>query len=187
MSTISGNSPGFYRLVSPALATGVKTGSLNDNIAFNTNIPSLDFAIRIRRVLWMNAFSAWASDTDANADAQYFLQLTENQTKTSVLTTDTSFLAEEWIHYLFQNSVAGGAGAYAPANLPMRQVDAYSDAGTPYTVATKLNFVVTMVNNGTSLSTGIIFKPFVMIEYTLERLTADLRAYLATRLQIQGS
>jgi hypothetical protein len=186
MSAISGSTPGFYRLVSPALTTGVKTGSLNDNVTFNTNIPSLDFAIRIRRIIWMNSFSAWVTATATNVvDAQFFLQLTENQTKTSILTTDTSFLAENWLHFIQDGTTAN---VYTAGWLPMRTVDQFADAGTPYTVATKLNFVVSMVNNGSStLNAGDIFKPFVMIEYTLERLTADLRAYLATRLQIQGS
>jgi hypothetical protein len=187
MSSIGGSTPGFYRIVSPALTTGVKTGSLNDNIAFNTNIPSLDFAIRIRRVIWMMSFSAFALSTQDPVDTQYFVQLTENQTKTAILTTDTSFLAEAWMHFVAVNHVAAGAGSYAPSNLPMRIVDQFSDPGTPYTVATKLNFVVTQVNNGAAPDTGTILKPFVMIEYTLERLTADLRVYLSTRLQIQGS
>jgi hypothetical protein len=59
---------------------------------------------------------------------------------------------------------------------------------TPYTVATKLNVVATMVNVGTTtLPAGNIFKSFCTIEYTIERLTADLRDYLSKRLQIQGS
>lgn len=184
--------PGVYRLVSTALATGVHiSASGNDNITFNTNIPSLDFAIRIWRTRLISGFSAFSglvTGDSAPLDVQLFGQLTENQTKTSILTTDTSYLDEYWQHILIGNvkDTAAGFVAPPPSNLPMEVIHDFPPHITPYTVATKLNFVVTSVANAAGEGTTI-WKPLIAIEYTLERLTADLRDYLAKRLQIQGS
>jgi hypothetical protein len=182
--------PGIYRLSAPALVTGVKTGSLNDNITFNTNIPSLDFAIRIRRVRWWRTFSA-SSAFGAGAEnvaPQWFTQLTENQTKTSILTSDTSYLDEDNFSLILDGEAATAASIDVFTLQFQEQIHDFPPDLTPYTVATKLNFIATMVNNGAAtFPAGTVYKPIVQIEYTLERLTADLRDYLAKRLQIQGS
>lgn len=184
--------PGIYRLVSPSLTTGAKHGSLNDNITFVTNIPSLDFALRIWRIRWVMGWSSWGGDfTDASTgvDIQVFAQLTENQTKTSITTTDTSFLDEVWQQVLTEGikDTAAGFMQYGIPNLSMEVIHDFSPMTTPFTVATKLNLVASMVENSSALGGTTVFRPFCQLEYTLERLTSDLRDYLSKRLQIQGS
>lgn len=185
------STPGIYRLVSPVLTTGVKTGSLNDNVTFNTNIPSLDYAIRIWRIRHLNGFPATVQYGAAayNIDAQYFTQLTENQTKTTILGTDTSYLDSFWQHVWVDQEVATAASIDTNfMTMPMEVIHDFNPVTTPWTVATKLNYIATMFNGGaTTMPAGNVFKPQIHIEYTLERLTADLRDYLAKRLQIQGS
>ena len=175
---------GVYRLATPQLPNGVHiNGSNNDNVTFNTNIPSLDFAIRIRRVRWILGFSAWGPTGAANVDVQLFAQLTENQTKISVLLPDTSWLDEVWAHLLEVTVTAASVATYP---LPMEIVHDFPDQLTPYSVATKLNLVTSSVSNQPGDATTV-FRPVAEIEYTLERLTSDLRDYLSKRLQIQGS
>jgi hypothetical protein len=189
--SVAQKTPGIFRLVSPALTTGVKTGSLNDNVTFNTNIPFTSLAMRIWRIRYMRAFSAWVGFTNAASDnvlAQFFSQLTENQTKTSVVTTDSSYLDQD----VFQIALTQNAATAASIDSTILKVDEYihdfNQMTSPWTVATKLNFVETMVNTGSAnLDAGNIFKSFITVEYTLETLTADLHTYLSRRLQIQGS
>lgn len=190
---MSMSTPGTYRLVSPALTNGVKHGALNDNVTFNTNIPSLDYAIRIRRVRWIANFTNAANSelmSVANGInlVQFFAQLTENQTKTSVLNTDTSYLdmtEEDFMVPAAQSTAAGFQDIFF-----MRRdmvIHDFDDPQTPYTVATKLNVVVSGFELAGALSASAVWKAQAQIEYELVRLTADLRDYLAKRLQIQGS
>lgn len=176
--------PGIYRLVSPTLVTGAKHTSLNDNVTFPTNIPSLDYALRIWRIRWLMGWSSWNDTNLADVDIQVFAQLTENQTKTSVSATDTSYLDESWQQILSTFATAAGF-TYVPQT--MEVIHDFNQVTTPFTVATKLNLVASMAENTGSLLVGTVFRPTVTIEYTLERLTADLRDYLSKRLQIQGS
>lgn len=182
--------PGIYRLVSPVLATGAKHTHLNDNITFVTNIPSLDFALRIWRIRWLMGFSGLGQDVTAGTaiDVQVFAQLTENQTKTSIAATDTSYLDETWAQILFESVQVTAVGEIElQLSTPMEVIHDFPPHLTPFTVATKLNLVASMAENTGNLQTGSVFAPTVTIEYTLERLTADLRDYLSKRLQIQGS
>jgi hypothetical protein len=177
--------PGVYRLVSPVLTTGVKNGSLNDNITFVTNIPSLDYALRIWRIRWLMGFSAWGEVGGGIFSAQFFAQLTENQTKTAILATDTSYLDTAW--FQIEQSFATAAGFFQLSPGPMEIIHDFNPMTTPFTVATKLNMVATLSQNTNTLQATTTFKPTVTLEYTLERLTPDLRDYLSKRLQIQGS
>jgi hypothetical protein len=110
-------------------------------------------------------------------------QLTENQSKTSVLNTDTSWLDEFFTSELISTSTAA-SGAYTINSV--EQIHDFNAVTTPWTVATKLNLVATKIV-GALTSAATTWKPACYIEYTLERLTPDLRDYLAKRLQIQGS
>lgn len=193
-TSVSAALPGVYRLVSPVLTTGAKHASLNDNSTFVTNIPSLDFALRIWRTRWLfgiAGLTASGGDFAAGStsiDVQFFAQLTENQTKTSIVSTDTSYLDSAWQQFLFENQQATAVGLETEIlPIPMEVIHDFPPWLTPFTVATKLNIIASMVENTSAFGTGLIFKPTVTIEYTLERLTPDLRDYLAKRLQIQGS
>lgn len=117
-----------------------------------------------------------------------FAQLTENQTKTAVLPTDTSFLDEavvEWQADYQQATAASISDVVTRFNFWMDAHYFYPEE-TPYTVATKLNVICSIANQNGMSGSGTV-TAFVQMEYTLERLTADLRDYLAKRLQIQGS
>lgn len=190
-SSPSATTPGIYRLVSPALTTGVKTGSLNDNTTFVTNIPTLQFAMRIWRVRWLNGWGATGAlgASAANYSVEVFAQITENQTKTSVAATDTSYLDEYWDQFTIDAEAASAASVdVAVVKNQMEVIHDFSPFTTPFTVATKLNIVATLFNaGGNTLPATWVWKPTVTIEYTLEVLTNDLRDYLAKRLQIQGS
>src|SRR5260370_1229949 len=119
MSTTVGT-PGIYRLVSTVMTTGAKNGAVNDNITFNTNIPSLDYAIRIWRTRFLMGWVSLAPPSAATFDIQAFAQLTENQTKTSILPNDTSYLDEAWVHYAANNFLVTAVGQMqTPITHPM--------------------------------------------------------------------
>lgn len=185
------STPGIYRLVSPQLTNGAKHTALNDNATFVTNIPSLDYAIRIWRIRWIMGWSAWAASLAAATpiDVQVFAQLTENQSKTSILVNDTSFLDETYQHFLYDDTAVTAAGEIFLENMfgPLEVVHDFNMVTTPWTVATKFNVIASMIENTSNLAAGAVFKPICQIEYTLERLDTGLRDYLAKRLQIQGS
>lgn len=139
----------------------------------------------------MRTFSAWVGINGAGTIkemAQFFAQLTENQTKTSIVTTDNSYLDQDVFSIAMELEAATAASITESQFKVDEVIHDFSPQLTPWTVATKLNLVLTMVNVGSStLDAGNIFKPFCTIEYTLETLTPDLNTYLARRLQIQGS
>lgn len=179
---------GTYRLASPFTATTNLNATNNANTTFNTNIPSLDYAIRITRIRWLLNFPAPLRFTiNAGGELQVFGQLTENQTKTVIASTDTSFLDEEFWEFTADYAQSS---AVAISDLVMQRWGTQSShyfypEESPITVATKLNLVASVIvsSNVSAGSFGIQ----TQIEYRLERLTADLRDYLAKRLQIQGS
>lgn len=183
--------PGIFRLVSTQLASGVAIGAANnDNITFNTNIPFTSLAMRIWRTRLINSFSTYPQvgpSASAAIGIQLFGQLTENQTKTSVAVTDSSYLDQFFYEKECFNQQSTAASIAVAEGSHPEIIHDFAPNLTPWTVATKLNWVVSSVNPSATAWGSGTWKPLIVIEYTLETLTADLSAYLSRRLQIQGS
>lgn len=172
------NVPPVYRLVSPTVTVDATGGAVevDGNSKFNTNIP-LDKGMAITAVNWFVTLKANPPSTSYISQMQ--AQITEALARTKVALTDPIYVDNYFDEVSVFQSTAVGDEVYNRTKALERHVLRY-----PWlSVAQQLNLVHTelpIVGNGLKADCTCI------IEYELLSLTADLRSYLATRLQIAG-
>lgn len=170
----------LYRVATGAWATPVTHATLNANQVFNTNIPSLDYYMNIRRIRWWVGHTAFAF-LAGPVSAQLFVALSESSTKTTIAPTDTNYL--DLFMYEYDHMFSTAAGFENEIKTPEAIVTHDFPWGVP-TIATKLNVVATLVENVSNVSTNN-FLPACAIEFEFRPLSNTIRDFLAKRIQIQ--
>ncbi len=162
--------------------------NVNANSKFNTNLP-LDRAMLVNKLWWnltQTKFPAWAATSDLGEFWQVNAQLTEALARTATAATDPVFVDQmvwEYQHKVVQSSAVGIIESASPTI--MNQYTEKALFNPWLTAAQQLNLVVSVNQIGTAVN-GPNVSVLAIVEYQLIALTAELRNYLATRVQIAG-
>lgn len=174
----------IYRLVGPAVVVDASAGQVqvNANTKFNTNIP-IDRFMLVTRILY---FLTWTKLPAIGANANVgswnvFAQLTEALARTVPTATDPLFV-DQWTTFVKEAQLST-SGAAPPVFFPgLIDRVLYNPWAT---AAQQLNMIAALQPNNVNVN-GPNVSVAPVIEFQLLPLTADLKLFLATRVQITG-
>lgn len=183
-----GTLPNVYRLVSPTVVADATGGTtrVDANSKFNTNIP-LDRYMLITEVDWFwGTVTQEAFGTTGTRNVwQRQGQLTEALARTAVQLTDPVYVDED-LWELFQQTIQSTAASITAFGIYGTWLHTRHVLANPWaTAAQQLNLINSQVPQAVTVN-GPKYNLNVVIEYQLLPLTADIRAYLAQRVQIAG-
>ena len=179
----------YFRLVSPAITVDAAGGvvAVVNNAKFNTNTP-LDRYMLVRRVDWYLThtvaakYKHVADASQASAHVEY--QLTEALARTTVTFADPVYVDEGLVEetgFEMQATAASIGFSTQYVSHPITHYPFWASAAQQFNILGRWNpLSVTILSAGPTLSLSCV------IEYQLLQLSADVRAYLANRVQIAG-
>lgn len=181
--------PNVYKLVSPTVLVDASGGTVvvNANTKFNSNLP-IDRAAAITEIDWIMSYakSQQVSNAPNESHWQDVGQLTEALARTAPTLTDPVDIDTIYSEADFQTVQSSAASIAAVNKFRDRVYERHVFRHPWLTVAQQWNLVCSSTPGADNTLNGPKLNVTSRIFFQLITLSADLRSYLATRLQISG-